>query len=465
MAGGSGRGGARILFYSQDGLGLGHLRRTSAIAGALARALPGTALLVAADSPAGQFFGSVPGQDHLKLPSIRKLGPGDWQPISLPLGFGEVHELRRSLLRTAALRFRPDLLLVDHMPHGAMGELLPTLSALRRVGATRVVLGLRDILDAPEVIGPVWRREGAMAALTRHYDRVLVYGRREVFDVADRYGFPPGVASRLRYTGYLCTDPRPGGDPADAEAPWTLAAAGPAWTQAAWAAERSGERAGAGASRPLVPRRTRPSRIVPGGGAPERALLLAMVGGGADGYPVLRAVLDALPAVDAVRPCRAMLVTGPFMPHASRQELERRARGLHVRVHHAVRHLPSLLAAADVTVCMAGYNTSVEVLRAGTPAVLVPRARPSAEQRTRAGLFADRGWVRTTDPDRLDPGALAAAVLACLGRGGSGGPMPGPDLGGLGATVAHLCALLRGDEEPAPGRPPCEPVLPAAPAP
>jgi predicted glycosyltransferase len=421
-----GRQGSRILLYSQDGLGLGHLRRTSAIAGALAAAMPGAALLVVADSPAGQLFGSVPGQDQLKLPSIRKLAPGDWQPISLPLGFGEVHALRRALLRTAVLRFRPDLLLVDHMPHGAMGELLPTLEALRRAGDTRIVLGLRDILDAPEVIGPVWRREGAMTALARHYDRVLVYGRREVFDVATRYGFPPRVAARLRYTGYLSADPSPTGEPADAEDRFL--------------------------AREFLAR--------------ERALLLATVGGGADGYPVLRAVLDALPAIDAVRPCRALLLTGPFMARAGRQELERRALGLPARVQREVRHLPSLLAAADVVVSMAGYNSSVEALRAGTPAVLVPRARPSAEQRTRARLFAERGWVRTTDPDLLDPGALAAAVLACLEQDGSAARVAEPDLGGLAATVAHLRALLDGEEEPAPAGVPAEPLaLPATPAP
>jgi predicted glycosyltransferase len=243
-----------------------------------------------------------------------------------------------------------------------------------------------------------------------------VYGRQEVFDVAARYDFPSDVAGRLRYTGYLCAE--------------------------------------------------HPTRARRGGGLAERALLLAMVGGGADGYPVLRAVLDALPAVDAVRPCRALLLTGPFMPRAHRQELERQAQGLPARVHRAVRHLPSLLATADVTVCMAGYNTSVEVLRAGTPAVLVPRPRPSAEQRTRARLFAERGWVRSTDPDRLDPDTLAAAVLSALQQGGSDRPVVPPDLGGLASTVAHLQALLRSKEEPAPGPGPCEPlVLPATPAP
>jgi len=405
------------MLYSQDGLGLGHLRRTSAIAGAVSASMPGTAMLLVSDSPAGQFFGAVRNQDHLKLPSILKVGPGDWRPVNLPVGFDEVQALRRDLLRTAVLGFRPDLLLVDHMPHGAMGELVPALEAVRRTGATRVVLGLRDILDAPEVVRRRWLVEGAMDAIERHYDRVLVYGRREVFDVAERYGFPPGVAARLHYTGYLCAA-RPG----------------------------------------------RPGRGSGGPGARARggrARLVAMVGGGADGYEVLRAVLDALPAVDAARPCSALLLTGPFMPKAGRQDLERRARDLGrlpARVRESVHDLPRLVAAADAAVAMAGYNSSVEILAAGTPAVLVPRPGPSAEQRTRARLFAERGWVRTVDPDELAPATLAAAVLDCLAPGARAAPAGRPDLGGQAAVVAHLRALL--DAGPAPGPRPLR-ALPA----
>jgi predicted glycosyltransferase len=389
----SGAGG-RLMVYSQDGLGLGHLRRTSAIAGAVSAAVPGLAVLLVADSPAVGFFGAVRDLDHLKLPSITKVRPGDWRPVSLPVGFGDVQALRRELLRTAVLGFRPDLLLVDHMPHGAMGELVPALETLRAAGGrTRVVLGLRDILDAPRVVRRRWQAEGAMDALERHYDRVLVYGRREVFDVAERYGFPAAVTARLHYTGYLCAS-----------------------SSTALSSSRRGR--------------------------DGRAQIVAMVGGGADGYELLRTVLEALPAVDAVRPCTATLLTGPFMPRASRQDLERRARGLPARVRGSVRDLPPLVAAADVAVAMAGYNSSVEVLATGTPAVLVPRAGPSAEQRTRARLFAERGWVRTVEPERLDGTTLAAAVLACLGAGPGAAPAGPPDLGGLPVVVEHLRSLL-----------------------
>ncbi len=86
-----------------------------------------------------------------------------------------------------ALNFRPDILLVDHMPHGAMGELRPALEALRRiVPKARVVLGLRDIIDAPEVVRRRWQMEGAYEAMQRFYDLVIVYGSRDVFDLADQ---------------------------------------------------------------------------------------------------------------------------------------------------------------------------------------------------------------------------------------------------------------------------------------
>ena len=390
----------RVMLYSQDGFGLGHLRRTSSIAAALARARPDAAVLTVADSPLGQFFGTVPQQDYVKLPSIVKLGPGDWRPVGLPLQFAQVHAMRRDLLRATALSFRPHLLLVDHMPHGAMGELRSSLKALRRsdVG-TRIVLGLRDILDAPEVIRRRWALEGAYDALERYYDMVLVYGRQEVFDLAEQYGFPAAVANRLRYTGYVCA-PDPGGDAAA-----------------------------------LKEELTGPVR-------PGHPLLVAMAGGGADGYPMLRAVLDALPALQARLACTAVLVAGPFLPEPFLGELREQA-GHRATVLESVRDPLTYLRAADVVATMAGYSTTVEVLRSGTPAVLIPRPGPSAEQRTRAGLFAERGWVRAVDHAKLKGKTVASALLERLRRGAGGAPPPElPPVDGLEVAVSHLLALL-----------------------
>ena len=143
----------RVMMYSQDGFGLGHMRRTTSIGHQIVQLCPDAAILTMADSRLGQFFQTSRNHDYLKLPSILKAGPGDWRAVSLPLPFAAVYQMRRELIRSVALSFQPHVLLVDHMPHGAMGELLPTLEALRTTNAqTQVVLGLRDILDAPAVV-------------------------------------------------------------------------------------------------------------------------------------------------------------------------------------------------------------------------------------------------------------------------------------------------------------------------
>src|SRR5690606_4135742 len=84
----------RLLIYSQDGLGLGHMRRTSLLAQEFLHQVPGASALTLSDSPLGQFFATAEGHDFLKLPSIRKTGPGVWEAVSLSTGFEDVLRMR-----------------------------------------------------------------------------------------------------------------------------------------------------------------------------------------------------------------------------------------------------------------------------------------------------------------------------------------------------------------------------------
>jgi predicted glycosyltransferase len=139
-----------------------------------------------------------------------------------------------------------------------------------------------------------------------------------------------------------------------------------------------------------------------------------------------------------------VLITGPFMPRDERRRLqdEAAASGLWVRVKEKVSDTLSYIEVADTLVTMAGYNTTVEVLRAGRPVVMVPRSGPSSEQRIRSALFSARGWVDAVSPERLAPRALAAAVTRALGRPavGSNGHRPpsAPALDGLQVAVDAL---------------------------
>jgi predicted glycosyltransferase len=264
---------------------------------------------------------------------------------------------------------------------------------------TAVVLGLRDILDAPEIVSKRWRGEGAYEAIERYYDMVLVYGKREVFDLGVQYEFSPAMRERLRYTGYVCT--------------------------------------------PQAPRYTSRARgkYIPSSDKATK-LIVAMAGGGADAYPMMRALLDALPAIQRRQRCVLALVTGPFMPKELRHDLEARAKGQPAKVSMEVSDTLSYIEAADLVVAMCGYNTTMEILRTGKRALLIPRVGPSAEQRMRARLFAEQGWVDMLSPDDLSPELVASAVAESLDRGPRMNPRVKPDLHGLQSSADQLLALL-----------------------
>jgi predicted glycosyltransferase len=400
-----------MMMYSQDGLGLGHMRRTGSIAERLLQVRPDTAVLTLADSPLGRFFDAAPNHDYLKLPSIVKLGPGDWKPTNLPLASGDVIAMRSELIWAAVKAFRPHILLVDHMPHGAMGELLPTLWRLQEGDyGTKTVLGLRDILDAPEIIRRRWQEEGAYEAIERFYDMVLVYGERQVFDVAKKYRLAIRAGASLRYCGYTCT-------------PLT----------ARYAARIRAENLGNGRGR---------DKQANSAGRPTK-LIVAMAGGGADAYPMMRALLDAVPATLERQDALLMMITGPFMPANLRRHLQAQAQGLPVRVRMTVSDSLSYIDAADLVVSMAGYNTTMEILRSSKPAILIPRSGPSAEQRMRASLFAARGWVHMIDAEDLSPERVASDIAEVLAQEPGAQAERRPAITGLDTAVQHLLSLLQ----------------------
>ena len=172
-----------------------------------------------------------------------------------------------------------------------------------------------------------------------------------------------------------------------------------------------------------------------------------MAGGGADAYPMMRALLDALPAINARRRSFLAIGAGPFMPADQRRDLEQRARGLPARVSMSVSDTLSYIEAADLTIAMAGYNTTMEILHSGKRAILIPRRGPSAEQRMRAQLFADHGWVEMIDPDCLDIANVAEHVCDALDRGPRMNAQQPPDMAGLNSAADTLLDLIA---QPAP---------------
>lgn len=354
----------RVLTYSHDGYGIGHLRRNLRLSTRLVQRFPAASILAATGSRIAHYFEFPENVDYLKLPSMTKLGNDTYVPDGLRIGSLEVSALRSGILESAVRLFAPDVVLVDRYPLGVDGELVAALDALRarRPDAT-VILGLRDILDSPQMVREEWHRKGHHGAIAERYDAVLVYGDPRVYDAVAEYNLPDPLAEKVTFTGYLSDPPEGNRPPADAS---------PAHRR-------------------------------------DRRLAVCTVGGGKDAAHVAWAFLGALETMGAE--WAGLLVVGPFLGEEELVSLTTCARTLGVAMHRFIPDLPARLASADVVVSMAGYNTMCEVLAAAVPAVVVPRIRPRVEQLIRASRFAERGAVAMLHPEGLSPSMLRAAML------------------------------------------------------
>lgn len=364
------------LLYSYDALGLGHARRMTGIARAVLPSRPDLSALLVTCSPQIDALPVPVGLDYVKLPSARKLSTSQYVARTMRLEPDRLRDLRATILEEVARSFQPDFFLCDKSPSGLMGELAPTLDRLRADSpATRMVLGWRDILDAPELMRSEWRKTGVLTHIDRWYDEVWVYGDPALFDVREEYDLPRHIADRVRYIGYLSPHLAPEAV-ADARAELEVLAPGEA------------------------------------GSGP---IALVTVGGGEDGESVLARWIQAVRAGRLPKTMRSVLVTGPMMPEDAQARIAEAAPSSCV-VTRYIGGLEVYTAAADLVVCMAGYNTACEVLGARTPTVMVPRASQRDEQRLRASRLAERGLVDMIEPTESAE-ALALAAHRAMERG------------------------------------------------
>jgi predicted glycosyltransferase len=194
----------RILFASNELVGLGHLRIVLRIADWIQAELVDASMLVLTASQMAHAFPLPKGLDVIQIPGVCPSNEGihAYRPLRLPLPFEQVKKLRERIIEETARTYHPDLFLVDYRPGGVAGELLPTLRALKRQGETALVLLLRDIVDDPEIVRMKWRTDLAMEAL-EYYDEIWVYGCQNLYDPIREYQLPAEVARKIRFCGYL----------------------------------------------------------------------------------------------------------------------------------------------------------------------------------------------------------------------------------------------------------------------
>jgi predicted glycosyltransferase len=383
----------RVMLYSHDTFGLGHLRRSRALATAITAGDDEASAIILTGSPVAGRFTFPERVDHIRLPGVAKLTDGSYVSQTLGMDIEKTTALRAGLIQTAVEQYEPDLLIVDKEPTGFRGELLPTLEWLSHRGHTRTVLGLRDVLDEPELLAEEWARKGAIEATESFYDEIWVYGVRDVYDPTEGLPLSDHVRDRMHWTGYL--------------------------------------------------RRT----VTDVGDVPKTPYVLITPGGGGDGAAMVSLVLSAYEK-DPDLP-HAILIYGPFLSGEVRDAFDARVANLNGRITASGfdSRIEPLFAGAEGVICMGGYNTFCEVLSFDKRAVIVPRTVPRLEQWIRASRAEQLGLVSMLDEERdgMDTDAMIKAIRRLPGLGKPSDAGADGLLDGLKVVVERACNLMKLD--------------------
>ncbi|KAJ6622222.1 putative membrane-anchored protein [Mycena sp. CBHHK59/15] len=361
---------SRVLMYSHDNFGLGHLRRCRAIAHALVKRFDKIRVLIVSGSQVGDAFDFLDRVNFLQIPSVVKLMNDDHAGI-IKLMSGlytppvdtELHGVLQHRIDTilnAAKFFRPSIFYADYSPLGLRGELVPTLEYLKTQDAM-LVLGFRDVLDSPQKLKSEWGHLNDLARAAELYDAVWVFGPEDFYDPLVDLEAPKALHDRLVYTGFL-----------HREIP------------------------------PVLPTATATY--------PNNALLIT-AGGGGDGARLFHQVIDAYATDDSLTN-EAILVLGPLMKSSQREEIHRKA-ATHPALHliDFEAHLEPIMQSAVGVVSMGGYNTFCEILSFDKRAIIVPRTLAREEQLIRTRRAAELGLVDMLLPEECDDAHLLAAAL------------------------------------------------------
>ncbi len=354
----------RVAFYSHDGFGLGHFRRCLLLASRIQDHLEDVEILLITGSAKATFF-KMPVRTRVAvMEPMTKDSSGEYIPRNPQIDTLTAFRRRRDKLRKEILSFDPDLLIVDHVPTGLSGELIPLLPDLKSRG-TRIAIGLRDIIDESETVRKSWKKSGANLLVESLYDHIWVYGSKDVFDLGKLYQLSETTNQRIEYLGYL--------------------------------KRISLSKLHTDFIDSLSLRRNSQKKIV------------CVAGGGEDGDPLGETFLQALSSFP--NKYVGTLVTGPHLNRATARNLiDRFHQYNNIEILRFTTHLEDHLRAADVIVSMGGYNATLEAIAVRKPTIIIPRVSPRKEQWIRAQKFSQKGLINMIHPDELTTEKLIEAI-------------------------------------------------------
>ena len=351
----------KIIVYCQHVLGVGHFFRTLEIVKAL------SAHEIVLVTGGAALPCPVPG--HMRQVNLPGLMMDDHfnglYSVDPARTVQAVKQERQQILEQLFLNERPDVFLVELYPFGRKAfrfELDPILSLIQDKGIQcRVICSLRDILvEKKDVVAYETR---VVNTLNQYFDGVLIHSDPKLIRLDSSFSRMAEVRIPIVYTGFVTPRPDPSAVP--------------------------------GVRKAL-------------GVTPGQSLVVVSAGGGTVGAPLLKAAILAHRLLENRDQVKMTVLTGPYMDEEAVDEI-------HSLVHDGVQVKPfwadfiSLLAAADLSISMAGYNTCMNIVAAGVASLVWPFDQ-NREQRARAEALADFADMTMLEQTHLEPKTLAGMI-------------------------------------------------------
>ncbi len=354
----------RICYYCQHVLGIGHFHRSLEICRALAEGHQVTMILGGPDINVGESALSILQLPGLKMDAgFNRLISCDGRPLE------QVKAQRREQLLAFAADCKPKCLIIELYPFGRKNfrfELDPLLELLSGHNCA-VFCSLRDILVEKKEGREIFEKR-AVDTLNTFFSGLLIHADPDIVTLEQTFGRTGAISTDIHYTGFV--SPRP----------------------SAGARQRIRQQLGI---------------------APGERLAVASIGSGSVGLELIEAAIESVDILAAQgKKLRLQVFTGPYLAAAQYQNICRK-RSRHIRVERFSNQFLDWLAAADLSVSMAGYNTSMNILSAGVPALMYPFAQ-NREQRMRISRIGSCGTIRLLEQADLAAGTLADAIAAML---------------------------------------------------
>lgn len=382
---------ASLLFYCQHSLGMGHLVRSLALAAGLGERFH-VVFLNGGPLPAGM---KIPdGVEIVNLPPLGLAPDGQLVSRDCRRTVERAQSLRRRIILETYQRLRPQVIFIELFPFGRKkftGELLPLLEAARdaRPPLPLVCCSLRDILVGKK--SNQQKHDERAAEIANHYfDAIMVHSDPSFARLEESLLSYTSLRAPVYYTGFVQADEKL-------------------------------------INRPNLERRRQ---------------ILVSAGGGLVGETLFRTAVEAYSLLRQTCDVRMKVVAGPFLPEEAWQLLRAASHGqTGISLKRFVPDLCAEMHNSIASISQGGYNTTLDILRSGVPALIVPFADGAEdEQSKRARRLEALGAVRMMEQQEMGATRFAAAMRRLLNFSPQKVHL---DLNGVCNTTRRVESLIR----------------------